>query len=560
MTRPPLGIVAGFVFAIALLGLGSTASPAETGKPPAKKAAEPATRVPAPTPMPPGKPGGTLNVMLREDLSQGFAVHETATISVVFPSSPCFNNLVMFDPANPVESPENVVPELAEKWSWQDNYRNLVVFLRRNVKWHDGQPFTSKDVKFTFDMVREAPEAQAKLRLNPRKDWYANVEAIEAADPYTVVFRLKRPQPSLLMLLASGYSPIYAAHVNPADYRSRCVGTGPFKVKEWRRGEFIDYVKNQDYWVKDRPYLDGLRYVVIVERGTRTAALQSGQLDIAMPGETTKTAAEQLKKAVPQLVVTTVATSVTDNIVMNEKKPPFDNVKVRLAVSYAIDRRGLINGVHQGGAVPAVAMAPKPYGVWGLLDRDFAALPGYGKPADMKEQAKKLMAEAGYGPGKPLRVEMVTRAIAVYVDMASFVINELKQVGIEATLKQVETAQWHPMATRGDYQIGANLTGLGVDDPDANFYENFACGSPRNYSFYCSEHVMKMMEQQSMELNPAKRLALVIAVQKQLEQDAARPTLDQRLDYFTVWPHVKNMVPHHNIFNFGRMQNVWRDK
>jgi peptide/nickel transport system substrate-binding protein len=560
MSRPPIRIVAGFVVAVALLGLGSTASPAETGKPPAKKAAEPATRVPSPTPMPPGKPGGTLNVMLREDLSQGFAVHETATISVVFPSSPCFNNLVMFDPANPVESPENVVPELAEKWSWQDNYRNLVVFLRRNVKWHDGQPFTSKDVKFTFDMVREAPEAQARLRLNPRKDWYANVEAIEAADPYTVVFRLKRPQPSLLMLLASGYSPIYAAHVNPADYRSRCVGTGPFKVKEWRRGEFIEYVKNQDYWVKDRPYLDGLKYVVIVERGTRTAALQSGQLDIAMPGETTKTAAEQLKKAVPQLVVTTVATSVTDNIVMNEKKPPFDNVKVRLAVSYAIDRRGLINGVHQGGAVPAVAMAPKPYGVWGLLDRDFAALPGYGKPADMKEQAKKLMVEAGYGPGKPLRVEMVTRAIAVYVDMASFVINELKQVGIEATLKQVETAQWHPMATRGDYQIGANLTGLGVDDPDANFYENFACGSPRNYGFYCSEQVMKMIEQQSMELDPARRLALVIAVQKQLEQDAARPTLDQRLDYFTVWPHVKNMVPHHNIFNFGRMQNVWRDK
>jgi peptide/nickel transport system substrate-binding protein len=560
MSRRPLGIVAGIAFVIALLGLGTAAALAQTGKPAAKKTAEPPTRVPAPTPMPPGKPGGTLNVMLREDLSQGFAIHESATISVVFPSSPCFNNLVMFDPANPVESPDSVVPELAERWSWQDNYRNLVMFLRRNVKWHDGQPFTSKDVKFTFDMVREAPESTAKLRLNPRKDWYANVEAIEAADPYTVVFRLKRPQPSLLMLLASGYSPIYAAHVNPADYRTRCVGTGPFKVKEWRRGEFVDYVKSQDYFIKDRPYLDGLRYVMIVERGTRTAALQSGQLDVAMPGETTKTAAEQLKKAVPQLVVTTVAASVTDNIVMNQKKPPFDNVKLRLAVSYAIDRRGLIKGVHQDGAVPAVAMMPKPYGVWGLLDRDFAALPGYGKPADMKDDARKLVAEAGYGPGKPLRVEMVTRAIAVYVDMASFVINELKQVGIEATLKQVETAQWHPMATRGDYQIGANLTGLGVDDPDANFYENFACGSPRNYSFYCSEQVMKMIDQQSMELDPAKRLALVIAVQKQLEQDAARPTLDQRLDYFTVWPHVKNMVPHHNIFNFGRMQNVWRDK
>ena len=550
-----LGIVAALV-AVALLGVGIAGS--ETAK--TAKKSEAATQVPTPTPMPAGKPGGTLNVMLREDLSQGFAVHEAATISVVFPSSPCFNNLVMFDPANPVENPDSVVPELAEKWSWQDNYRNLVMFLRKNVKWHDGQPFTSKDVKYTFDMVREAPEAQAKLRLNPRKDWYANVEAIEAADPYTVVFRLKRPQPSLLMLLASGYSPIYAAHINPADYRTRCVGTGPFKLKEWRRGEFVEYVKNPDYFVKDRPYLDGLKYVVIVERGTRTAALQSGQLDVAMPGETTKTAAEQMKKAVPQLVVTPVAGSVTDNIVMNEKKPPFDNVKVRLAVSYAIDRRGLIKGVHQDGAVPAVAMMPKPYGVWGVLDRDLATLPGYGKPADMKDKARKLLAESGYGPGKPLRVEMVTRAIAVYVDMASFVINELKQVGIEATLKQVETAQWHPMATRGDYQIGANLTGLGVDDPDANFYENFACGSPRNYSFYCNEQVMKLIDQQSMELDSAKRLALVVAVQKQIELDAARPTLDQRLDYFTVWPHVKNMVPHHNIFNFGRMQNVWREK
>jgi peptide/nickel transport system substrate-binding protein len=506
------------------------------------------------------KSGGVLNVMQREDLPQGFSVHETSTISTVWPAMPCFNNLVLFDPLKKTESMDTIIGDLAEKWSWQDNYRNLVFFLHKGVKWHDGQPFTSKDVKYTFDMVREAPDATGKLRINPRKDWYANVEAIEAPDPHTVVFRLKRPQPSLLMMLASGYSPIYAAHVNPADYRTRCVGTGPFKVKEWRKGEFLEYVKNPDYFVKDRPYLDGLKYVVIVERGTRTAALQSGQLDVAMPGETTKGAAEQMKKAVPQLVVTPVATSVTDNIIMNQKKPPFDSAKVRLAVSYAIDRRALIHGVHQDGAVPAVAMMPKPFGVWGLVDKDLVTLPGYGKPADMKEQARKLLAEIGYGPGKPLRIEMVTRAIAVYVDMASFVISELKQVGIEASLRQVETAQWHPMATRGDYQIGANLTGLGVDDPDANFYENFACGSPRNYGFYCSELVMKMLDQQSMELNPAKRLTQVVAVQKQLEADAARPTLDVRLDYFTHWPHVKGLVPHHNIFNFGRMQEVWREK
>src|SRR5262249_31942778 len=171
------------------------------------------------------KPGGTLTLTQREDLPQGFAIHETATISSVWPAMPCLNNLVLFDPLKPSESPDTIIGELAEKWSWQDGYRNLVFFLRKDVKWHDGKPFTSKAVKHTSDMLREAPDAPQKLRLNPRKDWYANVEAVEAADPYTVIFRLKRPQPSLLMMLASGYTPVYAAHIPAASYRTGCMGT-----------------------------------------------------------------------------------------------------------------------------------------------------------------------------------------------------------------------------------------------------------------------------------------------------------------------------------------------
>src|SRR5262245_49580085 len=336
------------------------------------------------------KSGGVMNVMQREDLPQGFSIHETATISSVWPVMPCFNNLVLFDPLKKVESADTVIGELAEKWSWQDNYRNLVFFLRKDVKWHDGKPFTSKDVKFTFDMLREAPDSQGKLRINPRKDWYSNVEAVEAPDPHTAVFRLKRAQPSLLLMLASGYTPIYAAHVPPASYRTGCVGTGPFKLKEWRKGEFVDYVKNPDYFIKGRPYLDGLRYVVIVERGTRIAALQAGQVDVSFPGEVPKVSAEQLKQAVPQLVVTQYSQNVNDNIIMNVKKPPFDNPKTRLAVSHAIDRRALIQAVHQGAAVIGASLAPRPHGVWGLLEKDLAVLPGYGKPEDGKAQARKL--------------------------------------------------------------------------------------------------------------------------------------------------------------------------
>src|SRR5262245_58055681 len=133
------------------------------------------------------KRGGSLTLRLREDLPQGFAIHESPTISTMWPAMPCLSNLVIFDPLKPVHSLDTIVGELAERWSWQDDYRKLVLFLRSGVKWHDGQPFSSKDIVYTFDLLREAPGAAGKLRLNPRREWYSNVEAIDALDPQTVV-------------------------------------------------------------------------------------------------------------------------------------------------------------------------------------------------------------------------------------------------------------------------------------------------------------------------------------------------------------------------------------
>jgi len=534
------------VLALLLICYGLAAAPA-------------AAQAPAP-PVREGKPGGTLRMVLREDLPQGFSVHETATNSVTWPSMPCYSNLVVYDQTKRFARMDTIVPELAEKWSWQDNYRNLVFFLRRDVRWHDGRPFTSTDVKFTFDTVREAADAPAKLRINPRKEWYANVDAVEAPDPYTVVFRLKRPQPSLVAMLASGYSPVIPAHVPIAEHRSRCIGTGPFKFKEWKRGQTVELVRNPDYFVKGRPYLDGVRYTVIVERGTRVAALQANQIDVAYPGETTLSIAEQLKGAVPSMVFTETASNVSENLLLNTKKPPFDNVKVRRALSFAIDRRAYTQTVHRGAAVIGASLAPKPWGVWGLVDRDLNQLPGYGGAAEGRATAKKLLAEAGFGPGNPLKVEIVTRAIAIYLDFSGFVVSDLKQVGVEATLKQIETAQWHPMVTRREFHIGANLTGLGVDDPDANFYENYACGSSRNYGDYCNEEVTRLIDQQSQEIDQKKRLALVWQIQKKLEEDAARPTMGWRTDRFAHYPYVKNLIPNQVTYNCCRLQEVWLDK
>jgi peptide/nickel transport system substrate-binding protein len=506
------------------------------------------------------KYGGVLKAMQREELPVGFAIHESTTISTIWPAMPCFNNLVLFDPMQKAERADTIVGDLAERWSWQDGDRTLVFFLRKGVSWHDGKPFTSADVKSTFDMVREAPDARAKLRTNPHKEWYANVDAIETPDPFTVLFRLKRPQPSLIMMLAGGHSPVYPAHVPPAEFHTRCIGTGPFKLKEWRRGESVEYVRNADYFVKGRPYLDGIKYFIISERGTRTAALQSGRLDVASPDETPKPIADQLKAAVPQMVTTEVGTGVVDSLILNTTRPPFNDVKVRRAVSRAIDRRAYIKAVRQDGSVIGSAMAPPPFGAWGLLAKDLAALPEYSKPAEAKAEARKLLAEAGFTSARPLKVEISTRALSSYRDLASFVAYELKQAGIETTLRELDTVQWFGAVARKEYQLGANLMGVVIDDPDVNFYENYGCGSVRNYTGYCNEAISQLIDQQSRELDPKRRLALVRDIQRRFDAEAVRPMLGWRLDYFAQWAYVKNLVPHHSNYSFGRMQNVWLDR
>ncbi|HEX7628734.1 MAG TPA: ABC transporter substrate-binding protein, partial [Candidatus Methylomirabilis sp.] len=363
------------------------------------------------------KYGGILNAT-QSDPPPSLSIHEEATVAAVWPMMPCYNNLVLFDPLKKQENIGTLVGELAEKWAWEDGGKALAFHLRKGVKWHDGQPFSSKDVKYTFDVVREAPGAPAKLRVNPRKLWYENITSIDTPDADSVIFRLKRPQPSLLLMLAAGYSPIYPAHVPPAELRTECVGTGPFKLKEFRPGEYIDLVKNPDYMIKGRPYLDGIRYLIVKERGTRYSALQAGRLDVSYPLELAKTISESVKQAVPRIVLVESSTNLNDNLLLNFKRPIFQDPRVRRAINLAIDRKGYVQAGRQGGAILGGVMLPKPYGVWGLTEKDLLKLPGMGDAAKNKAEAKKLLAEAGYGPAKPLKLMVSTRASSFFVDLA----------------------------------------------------------------------------------------------------------------------------------------------
>ena len=503
------------------------------------------------------KYGGILKSLTMEN-PPSLSIHEENTVATNWPMLPIYSNLIVYNPAKTVESGDDVAGELAESWAWSDGAKRLTFKLRKGVTWHDGKPFTSADVKHTYDVVRGVSDK--RFKLNPRKAWFDNVAEIVPNGDLEVSFVLKRPQPGLMAFLASGYMPVYPAHLDPQEMRVKAMGTGPFRMKEFLPDQKIVLERNPNFFVKGRPYLDGIEYFIIKSRPTRYAALHSGQVDIFNPIDGYLQFRDNTKALYPQMVVHEVSTSVSDNVLVNTRKPPFDNLKVRQAVNYALDRASMIRTVAQGAAVPGGAVLPPPFGVWGLPREEVAKLPGNGDPAKDKAQARQLLAEAGYGPANPLRVTVSTRNIDVYTDLAVWVIGELSSVGIETTLEPVETATWFARLVRREFQIAANLTGTGAADPDANFFENYACTSPRNYTDYCNPELEALMGQASQEVDGKKRLRMTWEIDRHLQMDVARPILAHRINYLMHWPHVKGFVAKNTVFNYNRMTDVWLDK
>src|ERR1700732_643911 len=203
------------------------------------------------------------------------SIHEEATYSVVVPIMGVFNNLVMYKQDVPQNSLQSIVPDLAASWSWSEDGTELTFPLRQGVKWHDGKPFTAKDVKCTWDML--TGKSDEKLRLNPRKSWYRNLEEVSVNGDHEVTFHLKRPQPSFLALLASGWSPIYPCHVAARDMRQHPIGTGPLQFVEFKPNQSITLARNPDYWKPGRPYLDGIEWTIVRDVSTRLLSFFAGQ-------------------------------------------------------------------------------------------------------------------------------------------------------------------------------------------------------------------------------------------------------------------------------------------
>jgi peptide/nickel transport system substrate-binding protein len=505
------------------------------------------------------KSGGILKIYHRDNPPSA-SILEEATNSTVIPFMSVMNNLVLYDQHNKQNSADDIVPDLAKSWHWSADGKNLTFALEEGVMWHDGKPFSAKDVVCTFDLLMG--KGDNKLRKNPRQSWYTNVDSVTADSDHQVTVHLRHPQPSILSLLASGYAPIYACHVTAAQMRTRPIGTGPFKFVEFKQNEGIKLARNKDYWKKGRPYLDGIEFTIVPNRATAILSFVSGRFDMTFPWEVTIPLVKDVKSQKPDAVCETTSLNNNTNLILNRDSPPFDNADLRRAMVLAIDRKSFIDIMNQGDADAGGTMQPPPDGVWGLPPEALASVPGYGPDvAKNREEARLLMKKQGYGPDKRLKLKISTRGIPLYKDAAVILAGQLKEIGIDGDVDIIETSQWYTKVARKDYALGLNTTGNGVDDPDQNFYENFSCKSERNYTGYCNPEIEKLFDVQSQESDREKRRKVVWEIDKKLLEDAARPVVMWNRTATCMQSYVKgytNMV--NSVYNGFRFEDVWLDK
>src|ERR1700684_186930 len=353
------------------------------------------------------KRGGTLR-LYHNDNPPSTSLIEESTIASVMPFAAVFNNLVVFDPSKVHESLETVVPDLAESWAWDPTNTKLTFKLKQGVKWHDGQPFTARDVQCTWRMLIGKGDT-SDFKRNPRRVWYSKLQDVSINGDYEATFELSEPQPSLPVLLASAFSAVYPCHVPQAVMRTKPVGTGPFKFVEFKRGTSIRLVRNPDYWKKDRPYLDEITFRMVDSRATRLLGFVTGEFDITFPSDVSVPLMKDIKAQAPNAICEMVPTGTQINLMVNRANPPFDNPDIRHAMSLALDRKPYNTILMEGLALTGGAMLPKPVGEWGMPPDMVAQLAGYGADtAKNIAQAQAIMQKLGYSDARPLAIKIQT--------------------------------------------------------------------------------------------------------------------------------------------------------
>jgi peptide/nickel transport system substrate-binding protein len=482
--------------------------------------------------------------------------HREETFGLIHPIAPFYNTLLRVDPNDP--SGTKPAASVAESWKESDDGKTYTFKLRKGVKFHDGADLTSKDVKATYDKIIFPPAGVGSTR----KGQYAVVEKVEAPDPSTVVFRLKQPSGSFLASLLSPYNFLYKADIlakDPNWYEKNIMGTGPFTFVEHVKGSHVVGKKNANYWDKGKPYLDGFRAIFVRDSAAQVAAVRGERAHIQFRGFTPKDR-DNLKAALGDKI--TVQESPWDCILLvaiNHEQKPFDDKRVRRALTLALDRHTGSKALSQIAIVKAVAGVQVPGTPFATPPAELNKLAGYWTDTEKsRAEARKLLKEAGVPEG--FEFTFKNRGIPMpYEPLGVWMIDQWRRVGLNVKQEVIEAAAYFGVIRKGDFQVAMDFQCGYIVEPDLDMYKFLSVDrNPANYGRYKDPVLDQLYDSQSRETNVEKRKQIIRQFEKRLLDEEAHYLMT--LQWHRIIPHsakVKGwtVTPSHYLNN--TLDTVW---
>ena len=484
-------------------------------------------------------------------------IHTESPLSVSQAIVGIYSGLVQWGP----EKSLKVSPDLAKSWEASPDGTSYTFHLRRGVKWHDGEPFSSADVVHSLQRIIDpdvrSPRCGSLLR--------PLVKSVEAPDDVTVKVHLKFPTTIVLPALASAWCKILPKHILERDgdmtRPSSQIGTGPFKLKKYVRGNIIEWERNPDYFIKGLPYLDGVKQFIIKPRPTQMAALKAGKVDFwySWPPLNTKQI-EEIRKARKDLIYRQSTPNGISQVHMNTTKPPFDNADMRRAVNLAIDRQQIAQKGYDGFIIPCAILPKEAFGDYAIPIEEVLQSPGCRQPkeADLAE-AKRLVAKH-YPDG--LDIEVAVRSVGNYVNVASLLIQQLKKVGIRGKLKTWESAAGFAAWAQGNFTlIGVQVTAMTFMDPSAPFTLTYTTKSPRNYGRLPLPELDALYDKGLREQDEEKRQAIYHEYQRLiLRGDSPIVTYGWSFGPWFMAEKLKGWSPGPTVYDNASYHGMWIEK
>ncbi len=501
------------------------------------------------------KKGGVLNFSIVAE-PPTLDCHATTTFATIHPVAPAYNGLLKF--RGDVNKKIEAVGDLAKSWEASADGLTWTFKLHEGVKFHDGTPMTSADIKVSYERIVKPPQGI----VSARSALHGDIASIETPDANTVVFKLSKANASMLNNFASPFNCIYSAKKlaeNPKYPENEVMGTGAFKMKEYVKGATFEGVRNPEYFEQGKPYLDGYK-VFIVKSNAVVPGMQGGQFDAEFRGRTPKER-DQLVEAMKDKVTVMEGPWTTSLLLaFNTQKKPFDDVRVRRALTMAIDRHGGSAPLSKISFLKYVGGLSRTGSEFAMPPEELEKLPGYAKDiAKSREEAKKLLADAGVSN---LKINFINRNIAEpYTPGGIYVVDQWKRIGVETNHQQLETKLYFDAQAQGNFDVTMEFIADYVDDPSIHFQKVVSkAKSPSALPGHTDKLVDDLFDKQAGTIDPVARRKIVHELERHVLDQAYIGMLYWWQRSIVIHSKIKGWELHAAHFTGMDLQNVWLDQ